>query len=67
MQDPRRKRILLLSVAAAAASILIAIACILFVVLGGLSLFLTAVQAPPVEMQLIPDAEQGTDAGSESG
>jgi len=64
--DRRRRRILILSAAAALASLVIALACILFVVLGGLSLFLTAVQAPPVEMQLIPGANQGTDAGSET-
>ena len=66
MQDRRRRRILILSTAAALASIVIALACILFVVLGGLALFLTAVQAPPVEIQLIPGADRGTDAGSEA-
>ncbi len=67
MRDPRRRRILLLSVAVASVSIVIALACILFVVLGGLRLFVTAVQAPPVELQLIPRADRGTDAGSEAG
>ncbi len=67
MEDRRRRRILVLSAAALVASLVIALACILFVVLGGLSLFAAAVQSPPVEIQLIPGADRGTDAGSEAG
>jgi hypothetical protein len=67
VQEHRRRRILILSAAAAVASLVIALACILFVVLGGLRLFVTAVQAPPAELQLIPGTERGTDAGSETG
>lgn len=67
MQESRRRRILILSTAAAVVSLVIALACILFVALGGLRLFLVAVQSPPVEQQLIPGADRGTDAGSEAG
>jgi hypothetical protein len=67
VQEGGRRRILILSTAAAVAALVIALACILFVALGGLRLFLVAVQSPPVEQQLIPGPDRGTDAGSEAG
>lgn len=61
MIDARRKRIIGCSIVAMLASLIIAVACILFVALGGMALFLTAVEAVPYEEKLLrplTDAEE---------
>jgi hypothetical protein len=53
VDERRKKAIVRLGVAALLVSLLIAAACILFVVLGGLSLFVSASRAPSWESQIL--------------